>query len=261
MRSTLSDIFSCASSRYFLNASSPSVTFSNICWCAKSFNCSSAMGLYPEFDGRMIYWFDAKLFPDHSTYQVPGLRFACLPFSALEQGTLECLFDTHCVRLVWSVKLDGSPPQPLTTNSTTLRSRFLPNSTIGSMVDQLFLETWKSQNVSYIDFFRQCQPILCTYSSVSRGNIVLVMTTLIALLGGLSMILKLLAPFLVRLGLTIFRKRSTSTALPTVASVNQGITLVEVVVADKENFPCPENGPQQSKGVWKISENINFAVK
>ena len=206
------------------------------------------MGLYPDFDGRTIYRFNSLLYPDLSTYRFPGLRFACLPFNALEQGTLECLFDSQCLRLLWSVKPDGSPPPPLTMNNTIMPSRFMPNSTIASIVDQLFLEAWKSQNVSYIDFFRQCQPILCTYSSVSRGNIVLVMTTLIALLGGLSMILKLLAPFLVRLGQAISRKRSSSTALQTLTSVNQGIILVEAVVTDKENFPCPEDVPQ----AWKV---------
>ena len=222
-----SDISRCISRRYFRNASSSSMTFSNICWCAKSFNCSSAMGLYPDLDGRTIYWYEGKLYPDSSTYQVPGLRFACLPFNALEQGTLECLFDSICLGLLWSMKPNGSPPPPpLTMNHINSSSRFMPSSTIASIIDLLFLEEWESQNVSYADFFRQCQPTVCTYSSVSRGNIVYVMTTLIALLGGLSMILKLLALFLVTLYHTISSKRPSPTTSQTVTSTRQGIVSV-----------------------------------
>jgi hypothetical protein len=187
------------------------------------------MGLYPELDGRVIYLYNGNLYPDSSTYQVPGLRFACLPFNALEQGTLECLFDSNCLGLLWSVKPAGSPPSPLTMSNINSSSRFMPKSTIASIIDQLFLEQWESQNVSYADFFRQCQPIICTYSSVSRGNIVYVITTLISLLGGLSTILKLLVPFLVKLYRAISKKISSPVTLRTVRSISQGIVSLRMM--------------------------------
>ena len=244
--------------RYFRNASSSSMTFSNICWCAKSFNCSSVMGFYPELDGRAIYWYNGKLYPDTSTFQVPGLRFACLPFNALEQGTLECLYDSACLELLWSVKPNGSPPSPLTRNNINSSSQFLPNSTVASIIDQLFLEEWESQNVSYTDFFRQCQPTRCTYSSVSQGNIVYVLTTLIALLGGLSMILKLMAPFLVRLYRIISKNRSSATIPRTVMPISQGIVPMLASFERGRKLSFSRNCSTVTRDVRRIYETENL---
>jgi hypothetical protein len=60
------------------------------------------------------------------------------------------------------------------------------------------VEQWKT-NISYTNYFGQCAPISCIFSKVERHNFVYVLSTLLSLLGGLTLILKLVIPTTVRL--------------------------------------------------------------
>lgn len=53
-------------------------------------------------------------------------------------------------------------------------------------------------NISHSQYFDQCQVSLCTYSVTSRFNLLYIITTLIALIGGLTKVLRILIPPIVK---------------------------------------------------------------
>lgn len=65
--------------------------------------------------------------------------------------------------------------------------------------------------MNYAQYFANCTPIRCTYTGVDRKSVSSAVTLFISLHGGLVLILRLLAPFLIR---TLFhvQKRWKSTA-------------------------------------------------
>lgn len=146
--------------------------------------------------------------------------------NALMLGTLECLFDTVCLGFLWSMQSDRPPPLPLTTETVEPSSQFMTNSTVAALSDKLFIEVWESQDVNYSEFFRQCNPTRCTYAYVSRANVGFIIATVFALIGGLSSVLKLAAPFLVKLNRFIVKRLSSRTAPEPVTSISQGFVSV-----------------------------------
>ena len=64
------------------------------------------------------------------------------------------------------------------------------------MVNQLLVETW-SRRIDYAAFFEECIPEYCVYSVTERPSIVAIITRLIALFGGLNILLKLVTPWII----------------------------------------------------------------
>ncbi|CAF2550942.1 unnamed protein product [Rotaria sp. Silwood2] len=137
---------------------------------------------------------------------LPGLVIACSPINGLRMSTLECLFSSSCVNTILSylnyyTQLDGSPPSNftlptvlsfvITPLNNSIPSRFPRNTLIGTLIDELFIENW--QNISsYENYFAACAPSLCRYEYVRRNNAFYVVTSLLALYGGLTVSLRLL---------------------------------------------------------------------
>ena len=61
----------------------------------------------------------------------------------------------------------------------------------------LFVNTW-STNINYSQYVAQCAPSFCTYSFKEQSNISYTITLLISLYGGLTLILRSLAAYLVK---------------------------------------------------------------
>ena len=66
------------------------------------------------------------------------------------------------------------------------------------MVNQLLVENW-SRKINYTAFFEECVPEYCIYSVTERPGIVAIATRLIALFGGLNILLKLVAPWIIKI--------------------------------------------------------------
>ncbi|CAF0959993.1 unnamed protein product [Rotaria sordida] len=131
---------------------------------------------------------------------LPGLVVGCLPYDGLRMSTLECFFSSSCISTIltyleYYTQMDGSPPinfipptvlpiniSPLD-NSTP--SRFPKNTSIGTLLDEYFLEEWK-YNVSYEDYFAACAPTHCNFEYVTRNNLLYVATSVLGLYGGLT---------------------------------------------------------------------------
>ena len=82
------------------------------------------------------------------------------------------------------------------------QSRFSPSTTIETIINELFIEEWII-NISYIQYFNQCQPSFCQYSKEERNNALYVFTMIISLYGGLRVVLSSLIPIII----TFIRKK------------------------------------------------------
>ena len=78
------------------------------------------------------------------------------------------------------------------------------NATVQSLVEALLIDEWKVK-ISYEHYYAACTPLYCTYSLTRRFDSVFVITTIVGLSGGLTVALKLLLPFVVKVGRYIAR--------------------------------------------------------
>ena len=74
-----------------------------------------------------------------------------------------------------------------------VKSRFYLNSTALDMIGRLMIEDW-NDNIIFKLYYNQCKPISCFYTITTNFNIPTVLTTIVGLFGGLSVILRILIP-------------------------------------------------------------------
>ena len=125
----------------------------------------------------------------------PGLAIGCLPSSVLLQSTLECFYNQTCIDTLHDALFDNVTISSLPT-SINMSSRFPPYTLVGSLFDKLFIEEWVHQN-DYEKFFRICAVSTCTYTYIQESDILYVITTVIGLFGGLSIVFRLVCPLLI----------------------------------------------------------------
>ncbi|CAF4109964.1 unnamed protein product, partial [Adineta steineri] len=118
-----------------------------------------------------------------------GMLSGCYPLESILQSTLTCLSDQTCIDPTKTFKALNS--------SLSISSRFPLNTTIESIVNELMVEELLS-NMSYEAYYKQCAPLSCTYSYVDNRNVIDGITILISLYGGLVIIYRLLAIFIVK---------------------------------------------------------------
>ncbi|CAF1375969.1 unnamed protein product [Adineta steineri] len=69
----------------------------------------------------------------------------------------------------------------------------------------MFIESW-APSVNYSSYFTKCQPASCSYTISQRNNLVETITIIVSLIGGLSVSLRILVPFLVIAYIGIIRR-------------------------------------------------------
>ncbi|CAF1313076.1 unnamed protein product [Adineta ricciae] len=114
--------------------------------------------------------------------RMPGFRIGCFFFDALLQSSLACLYDKLCLGQMQSY-IDYS--KPIKTNVLSYSSLTPPNTTIETLLNQLFVSQW-IYNASFDLYFQECAPQSCVYSYTLQHNIVYIVTLLIAVFGGLT---------------------------------------------------------------------------
>lgn len=184
-------------------------------------NCLHTSGQTSRLPGGIyanIHRYDYVAFPDldgsvgdnntliNATVTLPGISISCLPMESLLQSTLECFFNQTCLNIIISY-LNRSTRSSIAFSALN-RSRFSPETTIETLMDESFTEEWVI-NTSYAQYFHQCQPSFCQYSKEQRNNALYIFTMIISLYGGLRSVLIFLIPMLIT---TIRRKRLERTA-------------------------------------------------
>jgi len=141
-----------------------------------------------------IFGASTSLVSSNTRWTIPGYSAGCLPVSSILVSTLECFYNQACLNNLTSY---FTPKQTFKAMAIAESSRYGPNSTVQSMIDNLMVEKWII-NISYDKYYSQCAPSLCTYSKVSRQSFVFVLTKLLSLLASLTLVLQLAIPPVVR---------------------------------------------------------------
>ncbi|CAF0779383.1 unnamed protein product [Rotaria sp. Silwood1] len=170
--------------------------FTNSCSCGLSNQCSRPVGFYLQSD---------KIHSSPNT-TVPGLVIGCFPIDSVLLSTLECFYDQQCIKLIVDMYdfdvVDMVQPldhrvaniQPLHKEQN---SRFPPNTTLESIFSQLFIEDWM-QNSNFTAYYTHCAPKQCSHSIRQRHNILFILVILLGFYGGLSAILEVILPYIVK---------------------------------------------------------------
>ncbi|CAF1336190.1 unnamed protein product [Rotaria sordida] len=157
------------------------------CSCTLSSLCFFSIGLFT----------DDPFYSDHHipVITVPNFFMGCSQIEGLMKSTLECFYNLSCM-----IELDDHLINALRSsfNFSNLNENLSPsNETIGSIINRLMIDSWTS-NISFSSYYNICSPSSCTYEFISRNNLFFVITTILGILGGLSLGLKLLTLIILR---------------------------------------------------------------
>ncbi|CAF4282278.1 unnamed protein product, partial [Adineta steineri] len=131
----------------------------------------------------------------------------CIPSEAFLQSTLECFYYQSCIDLIQKyTNINNNLTYSFASLSTTNTTRFLINTTIDKLIENLFIEEWK-RIINYSYYFEQCSPLICSYTYIKKFNLFHTIAALLGLQGGLTIILQWISPKIVRIINKIYQYR------------------------------------------------------
>ncbi|CAF0826386.1 unnamed protein product [Adineta steineri] len=160
------------------------------CGCTHKSNCAFQAGFYNYSIRPGANQYSEYIPSPPPIFIVPGMMVGCLPHDSMLQSTLECFYNRSCLDLI-------GISQAIIPLNATVSSRFAVNTTVNTMFEQLFVETWQNSS-NFTHYYNACHPEACSYTYTQRGNFLYTMTMLFSLIGGLTTILGILVPLLVQ---------------------------------------------------------------
>ena len=76
-------------------------------------------------------------------------------------------------------------------------TKFSPNTVIEKLMNELFIDDSFILS-SFSNYYKKCAPVFCTYTFTQTGSALFVVTTILGLIGGLSVILRFCIFYMVR---------------------------------------------------------------
>ena len=121
---------------------------------------------------------------------VQGMIMNCLMVDAALVSTLECYYNQTCLS-----HLHQPLPVAIKPLSNSSLIHFSTESTVQMLLDELMIDGKRS--IIHFDlYYGQCNPAYCSYSYTRRFDVLFMGTTLIGVFGGLSFVIRLLAPLI-----------------------------------------------------------------
>ena len=123
---------------------------------------------------------------------LPGLLRGCFVDEATLQSTLECYYNQTCLdasHSYFGLNLSNN----FTVLDATRSSRFNRTSVIRDILNEMMIEDWKYIS-SYESFYNTCQALSCSYSYTGKNDLLVIISTIIGLIGGLTTILMVIVP-------------------------------------------------------------------
>ncbi|CAF1505696.1 unnamed protein product, partial [Adineta steineri] len=188
------------------------VTYDNDCSCAFYANCTTQAGFFETNSSEII--------------PIKGLKMGCTPSESFLSSTLECFYDSSCINLIETtiknitIMNTTYVTELLHTNS----SRFVPNTTIIDLVNELLIETWLT-TMNYSAYFDYCLPTSCSYTYIQQLSSLYTVTLLLGLYGGLSVILKWICPKIIYILFNIYWYRKKQSNRVTFAHTTEVVVI------------------------------------
>ncbi|CAF3511919.1 unnamed protein product [Adineta steineri] len=175
---------------------------------------------------------------------IKGLKIGCTPSESFRASTLECFYDRSCINLIHQYTNYNNSHDPL----SIMNSSFPINTTMAELIDSLFIERWSTET-NYTSYFHQCSPSYCSYTSIQKSTLLDIITLLLSLQGGLTIVLKWICPKIVRITSKIkdYRKKRMNTVRPVLVSERTSSdisnTPVDNGTTNLETSSTPETSP------------------
>ncbi|CAF1532558.1 unnamed protein product [Adineta ricciae] len=190
--------------RIFYTIPTRPIIINNECSCGTRSDCKEP--------ARIFY-----LIPHGSTvdFSIPGWNIGCSVVETVLHSTLECFYDRNCTDLLlYHLKRSTHPSYMYVSPiDSSMKSRFQSNTTVRDMVDQLFVEEWMV-NRSYSSFYDQCSPISCSYQIQRDEYVIYTISKVLGLYGGLTISLKLIIPFIIKIIFKIQNRFQRNAVVP-----------------------------------------------
>lgn len=138
---------------------------------------------------------------------VSGFNVGCYPVEALLQSHLVCFYDITCFTKLTSFFSENIIEEKSVILNSSVPSRFTVTSTVGELLEEILVENW-NQSISYSNYFDACQPMYCTYQIKTKNSVVVIIVTVTGLIGGLTSVLDIVIPYVVRLAYYMIRRRN-----------------------------------------------------
>ena len=156
-----------------------------LCVCDRQRTCFSQCGFFDTVAEETEGVYAPKT---PSRANVTGFFAGCFAIESLLQSTLECFFDQICLHSI--LRFFSNASFSISQLKSLNVSQFSPQSTIQTLVNKVFIERWSAVS-SFADYFSYCAPISCTYSYSDGDSALVILTTLLGLYGGLTVVLRL----------------------------------------------------------------------
>ncbi len=138
---------------------------------------------------------------------VNGWNVGCWPIESLLVSTLESFYNQTIFNQIFTNINSSILPDHFNALNISKNSTFNSDSPLEILVDQLFVEQW-IKKLNYSSYFSQCQPQFCQYNINQRPATLYIITSLLGLYGGLSIVLHLIIPYIIKF---ILKRRTTPT--------------------------------------------------
>lgn len=179
----------------------------DVCTCLEIRSCPIRQGFYCRT--RLC-----RNVPETLQMPIPGLLLGCFIIDTFKLSSLECFYDAECISMVIQYRSYGfygflpldpqSIPEPL---ALTRFERFLPNTTLDTVMSNLFVEDWGIY-INFSAYYQQCAPEYCSYTTAERYSSLILLTVVISLISGISTFLRITILPITRIFWFVF-KRST----------------------------------------------------
>lgn len=136
---------------------------------------------------------------------VDGWRVGCWHIESLLSSTLESFYNqTKFNQILRNINPSVSFNRFAALNSS-VNSHFFLKDTLDILLEKLFLEDlfWK---LNYSSYYSQCQPSFCEYSLNVQSEPLYIITSLLGLYGGLSVVLRLIIPYIIEFILNYLKR-------------------------------------------------------
>jgi hypothetical protein len=190
------------------------------------------------------------------------MRVGCTPYDALMNSTLECFFDPFCLNATAQIISNLSNadwPKPL---NKSKQSRFLFNDSIGSILEYQMIEELNGIR-NFSQYYSVCAPLQCTYTFVGYNNFIYVITMMASLFGGLTAILRIMAPTIVQFVRSIqtyFRTRKEP--IPQSEEAKLGIISIKMIDSSfYRTCTVPEQQFRSNERKNRLNRSIRSILK
>lgn len=186
------------------------------CQCAHDISCHGEAEFVPDWLNNFTYP-GLNFTVEITDLMAPGIVDGCFITNTVLLSTLEAFYSNtmyleellHCVRYTLYNQTGVVPTivvRPLVYNQSS--SRFHPNTSLASIVKELMTERWGT-SFAFDRYYQTCAPAYCTYTAIVRAkDSIGVLLTLVSMIGGLSVALKLLTPLFVNSVIILFRPKA-----------------------------------------------------